>query len=58
MDRVPRDAMAEVNREAWRRILRCVKDMIAVANRYDMRVEFLIELTDRRTGVSNHGEGA
>lgn len=55
VDHVPHDAIAELNRDAWMRIRRCVKDMIAVANRYGMRVDALIQLTDRRTGMSNHG---
>ena len=55
-DPVPLEASRAMRRDARRRIRLCVRDMIDVANRYGMRVDALIQLTDRTTGTSNHGD--
>lgn len=57
VDPVPYAANNEMRREEWRRLCACVKEMIAVANRYGMRIDGLIKLTGRRTGIRNYEQG-
>ena len=56
-DPTPYIANAEMRREEWDRLCRCVKEMLSVANRYGMRVDGLIKLTGRRTGIRNYESG-
>lgn len=56
-DPTPYIANSAMRREAWDRLCRCAREMLSVANRYQMRVDGLIPLTDRQTGISNHEPG-
>lgn len=56
-DPVPYAANAAMKREEWGRLCACIREMIAVANRYGMRVDGQIRLTGRSTGVRNYESG-